>query len=187
MDNQSITKTKIDTNMGTFEFEGSQEFVEKQIEKIIEIVKNSPKIAPQPQDTNLDTEVKQNPKKTANRKYLIEQPRMLPTLISESSKMEDLKSFFTSKSPVNQMEKFAVLAYWLKNNDGPIEISIHEMWTMYKILGIKPPQVLIQVFRDAKSKKAYFEASTTKTGYYYLAPLGETTVEHDLPHKSVSK
>lgn len=186
MENQTITKTKIDTNIGTFEFEGSQEFVEKQIEKILEIAKNSPKIVPQTQDITPNMEINQNQKRTTNRKSLIEQPQMLPNLISESSKINDLKSFFVSKSPINQMEKFAVLAYWLKNNDGPTEVSINEMWTMYKILTMKPPQVLIQVFRDAKSKKAYFEASTKK-GYYYLAPLGETIVEHELPHKAVSK
>ena len=186
MDNQTVTKTKIDTNMGTFEFEGSQEFVEKQIEKILDIAKNSPKVVPQTQNITPDIEINQNQKKTTNRKSLIEQPHMLPNLVSESSKIEDLKNFYNSKSPGNQMEKYAVLAYWLKNNYQLIDVSIDEMWTLYKILGIKQPRVLIQVFRDAKSKKAYFDASN-KPGYYYLAPLGETTVEHDLPHNPVSK
>lgn len=180
--NDSIPhKTKITTSLGTFEFEGSQEFVESQIQKIVDIISATPVVPKEvlSQESSQPGAIKKAPSK----KSLTEQPQMLPNLITDGSKIAELREFYTAKSAQTQVEIFAVLAYWLKSSCQITEVSINEMWTLYKILNIKPPKILIQTFRDGKSKKAYFEAGTT-TGKYYLTPYGETFVEHDLPVKS---
>lgn len=184
-----IHKTKITTSLGTFEFEGSQEFIEKQIEKFVEIAKQSPATPSVPVDqgsSSHSTQEESSSKKTSVRKIATEQPQMIPNLITDKAKIDDLRSFYAAKHPENHIDNFAIFALWLKNNADLPEVSISEMWTLYKILGIKAPKVLIQVFRDGKSKKAYFEAATM-AGKYYLTPFGETFVEHDLPRKAAAK
>lgn len=182
MSDSLIYKTKITTPAGTYEFEGSQEFVEKQVEKILSIAKSIPVAPPIAQPENPSTTNDNGSKKPA-RKTLIEQPQMLPNLVNTSEKITELREFYDAKKPETHIEIFAVLTYWLKNNCELPEVSISEMWTLYKILSIKAPKVLIQSFRDGKSKKAYFDAGKSM-GKYYLTPFGETFVDHDLPHKA---
>ncbi|MCJ7805736.1 hypothetical protein MUP46_03795 [Patescibacteria group bacterium] len=182
MSEDKITKTRITTSLGTFEFEGTEEFVEKQIDRIVEMAKSLPQtpIASPSPVQEPQTVLEKSHKKGQSKKALIEQPQMLPNLITDKAMIDDLRSFYKSKSPENNIEIFATLTFWLKDKSQLPDVSISEMWTLYKILGVKPPKVLIQVFRDGKSKKAYFEAAKA-TGRYYLTPFGETFVEHDLP------
>ncbi len=186
MNEGNTYKAKITTNRGTFEFEGNQEFVEKQIEKIVDIEKSSP--APPPADDISKSHEKTTKKKGSSngsaRKPSVEQPKMLPDLVAKD-KISSLKDFYASKNPESHIETYAVLTYWLKENADLSEASIDEMWTLYRVLGQKPPKVLIQTFRDGKSKKSYFELS--KSGKYYITSIGETFVEHDLPRNPKKK
>lgn len=182
-------KAKITTARGTFEFEGSQEFVEKQIDKVVDIEKSMPAPAPEPENprarqTN-KTKAKAGGNNGSTKKSASEQPKMLPNLVPKEQ-ITSLREFYESKGPDSHMEIFAVLAYWLKDALSTTEVSIDEMWTLYKVLQIRAPKILIQVFRDAKSKKAYFDASGSN-GKYYLTSFGETFVEHDLPHAPKKK
>lgn len=183
MNEGNIYKAKITTSRGTFEFEGSQDFVEKQVERIVDIEKTAP-ASPTPE---VEQEQKQQKKQktttngSTGRKSTVEQPKMLPNLVANKEQIDSLKALYTNKSPESHMEIYAVLTYWLKENLQIAEASIDEMWTLYKVLQIKAPKAIIQTFRDGKSKKAYFEAGAT-SGKYYLTPIGETFVEHDLPH-----
>jgi len=180
MNEGNIYKAKIATGRGTFEFEGSQEFVEKQIDKIVDIEKKSP--SPLPAEVINSIPKNNSKRKTSNgvssRKSAINQPKMLPDLIAKN-RIGELKAFYETKSPDSHVETYAVLAYWLKENVNITEVGIDEIWTLYRVLVQKAPQVLIQTFRDAKSKKSYFESS--KDGKYYITSIGETFVEHDLP------
>lgn len=181
-------KAKITTSLGTFEFEGSEDFVEKQVARIIKLEEAAPKVTEAPQET---TE-KPVPAKGSvssskpGKKPSGEQPKMLPNLITGKDKIDSLRSFHDTKKPVNHIETFAVLSYWLKTELQLVDVSIDEMWTIYKVLQLRPPKVLMQTFRDGKSKKAYFDASA-KSGRYILTSFGETFVEHDLPKKSPEK
>lgn len=183
-------KAKITTARGSFEFEGSQEFVEKQVEKIIDIEKSQPAPAPE-QVAPAERQVSKLKSRASNgnsggsKKTVSTQPKMLPSLIPKEQ-IAKLREFHDEKKPDSHMEIFAVLSYWLKENLTVADVSIDEMWTLYKVLGIRPPQNLIQVLRDAKSKKAYFNAAQG-SGRYYLTSIGETFVEHDLPHAPKKK
>lgn len=178
-------KAKITTSRGTFEFEGSQEFVERQIEKIVDIEQTSPPPLLDKVENDDKTNGKAKRQNYSNgnaRKQSVEQPKMLPNLVENKDQIDSLKELYSTKNPENHIENYAVFTYWLKDKLQMPEVSIDEMWTLYKILQIKPPKVIIQTFRDGKSKKAYFE-SAKSAGKYYLTPIGETFVEHDLPHQ----
>ena len=180
-------KAKITTARGTFEFEGSEEFVEKQVDKIVDIEKNTP-VSPPVAETEPGEPSKQHSKPSTNsssRKTASEQPKMMANLLPKDQ-IANLREFYDGKKPDSQMEIFAVLSYWLKETLSIADVSIDEMWTLYKMLQIRPPKVLIQVFRDAKSKKAYFDTTQT-AGRYSLTSFGETFVEHDLPHPAKKK
>lgn len=182
-----IFKAKITTSHGTFEFEGSQTFVESQVDKIVDIEKSTPLARPQalPQDTpEPQHRGRRNTGGGTSRKPSAQQPKMLPELVAKD-KINVLKDFYAQKSPATQIETYAVLTYWLKENTELDEVSIDEMWTLYRVLSIKAPKVLVQAFRDGKSKKGYFELGTT--GRYHITSVGETFVEHDLPHNAKSK
>lgn len=182
MEESKIVKAKITTTLGTFEFEGSEEFIQKQIERIIKIEEVLPKKEDMVEVSTHNTQPDPNSKSQKNnsKKVTIEQPKMLPNLISGKDKIDSLRLFYSTKKPTNHMETFAVLTYWLKLDLELPDVSIDEIWTIYKVLQIRPPKVLIQTFRDGKSKKAYFDTSN-KSGRYLLTSFGETFVEHDLP------
>jgi hypothetical protein len=180
-------KAKISTSLGTFEFEGSQEFVEQQIEKLINIEQSAPKKA-EPAESEEATAKRVAPgKSNGAKKSYVEQPAMLPDLISGKDHVDSLRKFYAAKKPANHIETFAVLTLWLKSNLDLKDVSIDEMWTLCKVLQVKPPKVLMQTFRDGKSKKGYFAMAAGKTSRYYLTSYGETFVEHDLPRPVESK
>jgi hypothetical protein len=180
-------KAKITTTLGTFEFEGSEEFVEKQIGKVIQLEETASHSR-----SSGGSDGKQKPagKSAGNanptKRSAGEQPKMLPNLISGKEKLDSLRQFYDAKHPTNHMEIFAVLTYWLKSDLKMADVSIDEMWTLYKVLQIRPPKVLIQTFRDGKSKKAFFDVLTSN-GRYFLTSYGETFVEHDLPKQIEEK
>lgn len=176
-------KAKITNSLGTFEFEGSEEFVVKQITRLIEREEAAPRLTP-PETTSKSAGAKSsNP---IRKRQAGEQPKILSDLIDGKDKLDSLRQFYEEKMPTNQIENFAVLTYWLKSELQMVDVSVDEIWTLYKMLQVRPPKVLAQTFRDGKSKKAYFDI-TTSTGRYFLTTFGETFVEHDLPKKNKAK
>jgi len=183
MDKDIIVKAKLTTPIGTFEFEGTRDFVEKETAKItskLEAIPLQPipskneQISIQNQIENAKI-IKRSKFKTA----VLEQPKLLANLIVDPLKIKELKDFVNTKKPAGHLERFLVLSYWMKTNLHLDEVSIDEMWTAYKMLVEKPPRILIQVFRDGKSKKGWF-TNGSKSGKYKVTPIGETFVEHDL-------
>lgn len=185
MSEEIVAKAKISTSLGTFEFEGTSDFVGKQIADIT--TKFSGKaLQPFQSDTSgtiklTEKEGSESVQKSKVRKLTVQQPKLLSGLITDSAKIKELKDFVSSKKPNGHLERFLVLTYWLKTNLSVEEVSIDEMWTTYKMLSEKAPRILIQVFRDAKSKKGWFTAGSG-VGKYQITSIGETFVEHDLPN-----
>lgn len=187
MSDSTLHKTKITTPRGTFEFEGTRDFVEAQIKFVLEIMTKDgvpSESAPNKPVPRANEETQAKPK-AASRKASIEQPRIIPNFLTDAEKIKSLRSFYSEKRPETHIDIYAVITYWLKHNISMEEVSINEMWTLYKILAVKPPRTLIQVFRDGKSKKVYFEAGSS-SGYYFITSIGETYVEHDLPKQASS-
>jgi len=168
-------KAKISTSAGTFEFEGSEEFVEKQIAIVLAMAPQ------QPATTQSEKTVKSSvAAKQSSTKKSVTQPRMLATLLDSKEEVDSLRTYFEEKRPITHIDTFAVLTLWLRNNKNMNDASIDEIWTLYKILSVRPPKSLIQTFRDGKSKKSFFESSD-QSGRYFITSYGETFVDHDLP------
>ena len=165
-------KATITTSLGTFEFEGEDEAVREQIAAILD----------SPVCTNASKAAAKNTHaraKVAAPHRTVTQPKMLPNLLTTKDEIDSVKAFFAEKAPDSHIEKFAVLTLWLRNSKNIADASVDEMWTLYKMLGIRQPKNLIQTFRDGKSKKSYFESTTD--GRYSITPFGETFVDFDLP------
>lgn len=176
-------KATITTSAGTFEFDGSEEFVEKQIAVVLALPSQQIQKIP---DTKAKTDTS-GAKKTIATKKSTSQPKMLATLLTSKDEIDSLREYYNLKKPLTQVETFAVLTLWLRNNKDMTDASIDEMWTLYKVLSIRPPKSLIQTFRDGKSKKSFFEASAENTGRYFITSFGETFVDHDLPASTNEK
>lgn len=178
-------RAKIVTTLGEFEFEGDQEFVEKQIDRVMEMASRAPQLNKVPEADEPEKPAKKSSKqsKTAKRKVstVSNRPKMIPNLISGEERTA-LRTFFDEKKPSTHMDKFCVFAHWLKQNKDIESVSIDDMWTLHKIIGERPSDNLMQIFRDGKSKKGYFD-NGAEQGQYALSSIGETRVEYDLPVK----
>ena len=173
-------KAKITTNAGTFEFEGDDQAVEKQIAAVLSISATMPTLQSTAESTTPAAK-----KRSAGARRATTQPKMLATLLTSKDEIDSLREYFDLKKPSSQVEVFAVLTLWLKNNKDLPDASIDEMWTLYKVLNIKQPKNLMQTFRDGKSKKSYFESADN--GRYFITSFGETFVDHDLPAAVTTK
>ena len=183
MNEETIHKAKASVGGNTFEFEGSREYVEKQIEKVLEIASKTPP-APKPANMKMPENSSQKSRKQPARKSTQRtstEPKMLANLVSKDQ-IGQLKDFYSDKKPSSHMDICAVFSYWLKTVLGLKQIGVDEIWTLYKIVGERPPRVLIQTLRDAKFRKSHFDLG--ENGKYYLTALGETFVEYDLPAPS---
>ena len=178
-------KAKITTNAGTFEFEGDDAAVEKQIATVLSISATMPSVQAVPAPAAPAEATKAKKRTSTPKRSSVTQPKMLANLLSSKEEVDSLRRYFEEKRPSSHIETFAVLTLWLRNNKDMSDASIDEMWSLYKVLGLRQPKNLIQTFRDGKSKKSYFESSDN--GRYFITSYGETFVDHDLPAPTPTK
>lgn len=101
-----------------------------------------------------------------------------PKVVDIDLKGGDLpfKVFADQKKPESQVEKYMVIAYWLKEQRSLNEISIDHVYTCFKHIGwTKLPKNIAQGFIDAKRRHAAFDTGTTD-GQWRLNHVGENKV-----------
>jgi hypothetical protein len=88
-----------------------------------------------------------------------------------------LADFVQQKNPGGDMQRFAVIATWFKENLNAEEITIDHVFTAYKSLGWEAqlPDDLGQTFRNLKSNKNWFD-SGAKRGAYKINWNGSSAV-----------
>ncbi len=88
-----------------------------------------------------------------------------------------LTDFVQEKNPAGDMDKYAVIAVWFKQNLDTEEISVDHIFTAYKALGWQSqlPDNPSQTFRNLKSNKNWFD-SGSKRGAYKINWNGENAV-----------
>ena len=177
-------KAKLTTNAGTFEFEGDDTAVEKQIAAVLSASAAIPSVQAIPALAST-SELTKTKKRTSVPKRSVTQPKMLANLLASKEEVDSLRNLFDKKKPVSHIETFAVLTLWLRDSKNMPDASVDEMWSLYKVLGLRQPKNLIQTFRDGKSKKSYFDSN--ENGRYYITSYGETFVDHDLPAPVLTK
>lgn len=100
----------------------------------------------------------------------------------DESKRQDLRSFFTEKSPKSQEDIVLVLGYWLQNNAKLSGFGTDEIYTAIQIVSAKTPSALGQVLINIKNAGKSTKDKTSKL--YNLNHIGEDYVKFELPKGS---
>lgn len=170
-------KVSFETNLGTIQVEGSEAFVTKTMQNILDQLKNSTSTKPAKSDSDIKQKVKSKSKTKAKKIFT---PEYLPDLIKKEQ-IDSLKKFFQDKQPQSHQDSYLCAAYWLKKELSSKDVSANEIYTIYKTLNKRIPEHINQVFRDAKTSRSFFGITPNKDLHYFITPLGEQYVELDLP------
>lgn len=169
-------KAFYNSGLGPITFEGTRESVAETLAILIKtldgqptrVVKGNSKISAQKYNDTSKRTIKK-----------IMSPKFLSDFIPKE-KFQSLTDFLNEKKASKHMEICACAAYWLKTELNVEKVSVDEIYTVYKIVKVRPPKFIEQVFRDAKRDKNLFDQAGVG-GYYLLTNLGEAFVEFDLP------
>ncbi|MEE9223361.1 MAG: hypothetical protein V3U51_01245 [Thermoplasmata archaeon] len=154
-----ITRARISLGQVSYEVEGSEEFVKKELEWFKENVVGK-----------VDLQKHLRPPKEEKKEKL--PPDQKP----------QLKVFMKEKSPTTDMERATVIAYYLKEHESKEEIDGSLLREWCAKAGTKPPKNPAQTLREAKSKHGYFDKGKGK-GMYKTSATGRYLVESELPRK----
>lgn len=152
----SNVKVTIQVDNKTITFEGPEDFVQKQVERYIDLDTSSNINA---YSTTGESEPAQPLNVAANERELIR-----------------------AKSPRGHPQTVAVLAFALSESGTP-EFTEEDIRRAYIRAGVRPPKVVAQAIRDAKNLFDYVEKGR-KSGTYRLTNHGDRTVRFDLPRRN---
>ena len=169
-------KVKMTTEIGTFEFEGDNEAVQMQVSNLITSISAVGK------EYNHFADNPRHRTARANKKQIALQPKNLSSLLSVED-INHLKGYMAEKKPISHLERCLVFTLWLREQKNIPSVSQDEMWTLYLATHTKPPMNLVQIFRDGKSKRGFFDSAQDEPGRYLLTSVGETYIKFDLPKK----
>jgi hypothetical protein len=100
----------------------------------------------------------------------------------DGSPMLTEREFVESKKPSGHAETATVLGFLLTEG-GQAEFTEDDVRRAYIRAGIRPPKIVGQALRDAKSKFDYITVGS-KRGTYKLTNHGDRTVRFDLPRRN---
>jgi hypothetical protein len=103
-------------------------------------------------------------------------PRFLSDLDLTKAGVQ-LSDFVREKNPEGDMDRFAVIAVWFKQQLGVEEVTIDHMFSAYQALGWQAqlPDDPSQTFRNLKNNRNWFD-SGSKRGAYKINWNGENAV-----------
>lgn len=172
-------KIKINIKDGTFEIEGSEEFVEKYWTKIENSVQNMPVTYSPIPEPPIKTTIKKPTKKNAKpkKKPSVE---LIPLDYSKGEGKPSLKEFFDGKSPKTNQEMITVFCFYLSEYLDIKNMKYGHALSCYDGLKIPKPRNVIQLFADTRHHHKWVEvgdeANTVK-----LSISGDNLVKHELP------
>lgn len=89
------------------------------------------------------------------------------------------RSFVESKDPKGHLEIATVLGFYLTEQGQP-EFTEEDIRRAYIRANVRPPKVVAQALRDAKSKRDFIQQGSER-GTYRLTNHGDRFVRFDLP------
>jgi len=107
-------------------------------------------------------------------------PKIVPDLDLSPVGKPSLKQFITEKGPEGTPETLTCLVFYLKTVAGISKVSPNHLYTCYKHLGAKVPQIY-DGLRNTRGRKGWLD--TTDFEDVKLTRLGENFVEQDLPRR----
>lgn len=91
-----------------------------------------------------------------------------------------LKDFYNEKAPKIDPEKYISIIYYLTSYAGVSEVRVDHIYTAFKQLGLKVPDIR-KGLNNTRGRKAWVEFK--RNGPISLTRIGENIVEHDLPRQ----
>lgn len=83
-----------------------------------------------------------------------------------------LEEYFKPVADTAAVNRYILIAYWLKRNRNIEEVTVDHIFTCFKRMNWSVPSVPLQPLIDAKSKKKAFGSGTSR-GAYKLNHIGE--------------
>lgn len=194
----SEARVHLDLVTCDFEFEGTTDFVRDELRELRELVRAGllPVSSVVAEEEGLDeepsapqseasagsaTEAEGASKSKKARSRSVHTPKVIKLDLTGGGK-NSLEAFAESKKPKSDMDKYEVIAYWLKSALNLDEVGPDHMYTCFKALKWRVPSNIGQGFRNAKRSHAAFEFGS-QPGVYTMTHLGDNRVELDLPPK----
>ena len=195
-------KFKIDVKQGVVELEGSENFVDKHLDKFEEIFKSAIKqtmaqgIGHSLPDSNVSALQQQNSEKKlgisklelvkahSNNKHATKQYLSLPPIpvdLKANENKAGLREFYTEKKPVNHYEKTVVFVYYLTKINKQTEVKYGEILSCYEEVDEKKPSIT-DIIKNSIRYKGWLEQGSGKF-ITRLTISGENFVKFDLPQQ----
>ncbi|MFL6328154.1 MAG: hypothetical protein ACJ71I_11835 [Nitrososphaeraceae archaeon] len=199
-------KFKIDVKQGVVELEGTENFVDKHLDKFEEIFKSAIKenmaqgIIHSLTDDNVLTLQQQNSEKKLgiskhelvkanntnnnNNKHATKQSLSLPPIpvdLKANVNKVGLREFYAEKKPANHYEKTVVFVYYLTKINKETEVKYGEILSCYEEVDEKKPSI-IDIIKNSVRYKGWLEQGSGKF-ITRLTISGENFVKFDLPQQ----
>ena len=195
-------KFKIDVKQGTVELEGSENFVDKHLDKFEEIFTSAIKqtvtqgIIHSITDHNVSALQEQNSEKKPeisklelvkannNNKHATKQSPSLPPIPVDLKANENkvgLREFYAEKSPSNHYEKTVVFVYYITRINKQTEVKYGEILSCYEEVNEKKPSITDIIKNSIRYKGWLAQGSDKFTTRLTIS--GENFVKFDLPQQ----
>jgi hypothetical protein len=199
-------KFKIDVKQGTVELEGSENFVDKHLDKFEEIFTSAIKqtvtqgiihsitdhniSALQEQNSEKKPEisklelVKANNNNNNNNKHATKQSTSLPPIPVDLKANENkvgLREFYAEKNPSNHYEKTVVFVYYITKINKQTEVKYGEILSCYEEVNEKKPSITDIIKNSIRYKGWLAQGSDKFTTRLTIS--GENFVKFDLPQQ----
>ncbi|MFL6440780.1 MAG: hypothetical protein ACJ702_02350 [Nitrososphaeraceae archaeon] len=199
-------KFKIDVKQGVVELEGTENFVDKHLDKFEEIFKSAIKenmaqgiihsltddnvLALQQQNSEKKLGiskhelVKANNTNNNNNKHATKQSLSLPPIpvdLKANVNKVGLREFYAEKKPANHYEKTVVFVYYLTKINKETEVKYGEILSCYEEVDEKKPSI-IDIIKNSVRYKGWLEQGSGKF-ITRLTISGENFVKFDLPQQ----
>lgn len=190
-----ITKAKINLKDGTIELEGSESFVNKQLEVFEQQIKEIGKSTSTNTNNNTGTTTnvadknKTDGDKTPSKKKTGKSSQALipiPLDLKAKDNKPALREFYKAKKPASQAESVVVFAYYLKEVLKIDKMEAGHVASCCKEVGIKVPTSISQMFYDIQHREGWLNLEEGRR-LAVINTAGENFVIHDLPRKESVK
>lgn len=92
---------------------------------------------------------------------------------------DSLRDFYERKSPPTLQSRLAVFVYYLKNTLEIEKVSVGQVFTCFKEVGVRVPSDLPQALRNVANHKGWVDSADRDD--LQITSRGQEFVEHDLP------
>jgi len=177
------TKAKINLREGLIELEGSEKFVQENLDLFKDGILNLEK-PKKIQEIKSKKEQKQKGDKRGKKEVL---PQTISFEVGKKENAPSLIEFFKEKGdPVMHYDVIVCIAYYIEKYSELKEFEEGHVLYAYKYLKKRLPKNFHQAFIDSKNQKMWIENGSSEKKWK-LAYDGELHVENELPPKKNEK